>query len=189
MSGRRPRVLSWFQTKARPRAIALVTLIYLFFALAVMQPGAQKLEKLSGKPVEILDLQFGFTVEKAQAILSSYSSSALQAAATFLIWADTVYPLIYGLLLSMLLAYLYSKGRRQYVVLLPWLAVLVDFAENAGLYKVLTTFPNAAPGWIQYAAVCNAMKWILLGLTGLILVFGSLQRIVRYLLSVRKVAP
>lgn len=183
------RVITWFQQLARPRIIGLVTLAYLLFALGVMQPGAQKLEQLSGKPVDILDLQFGFRVEKAQSILSAYSVAALQEAATFLLWADTMYPLLYGLLLSLLQAVFFRKGRMQYFILTPLVAVLVDFTENYWLYKVLTRYPNEVESWIEYASVCNVVKWSLLGLTGLFLLFGCFQRLFQFLPSMRKVAP
>ncbi len=59
------RFITWFQQRARPRIIGMVTLAYLLCALGIMQPGVKKLEKLSGKPVDILDLQLGFSVEKS----------------------------------------------------------------------------------------------------------------------------
>lgn len=183
------RVITWFQQLARPRIIVLVTLAYLLLALGVMRPGAQKLEKLSGKRVDILDLQFGFSVEKAQSILSGYSAAALQEAATFLVWADTLYPLIYGILLSLLLAVFFRNGRMQFVVMVPVLVVLVDFAENYWLYKLLKSYPNEEVSCIEYASSCNALKWSLLGLSGLFLLFGCFRRLLQLLPSVRKVAP
>ncbi|MFN7300531.1 MAG: hypothetical protein ACK5U7_03555 [Bacteroidota bacterium] len=183
------RFITWFQQRARPRIIGMVTLAYLLCALGIMQPGVKKLEKLSGKPVDILDLQLGFSVEKAQSILSGYSAAALQEAATFLVWADTLYPLIYGLLLSLLLAVFFRKGRIQFVVMVPVLAVLVDFAENYWLYKVLNGYPKEEVSWIEYASACNTVKWSLLGISGVFLLFGSLQRLLRFLPSMREVAP
>jgi hypothetical protein len=183
------RVITWFQQLARPRILGSVTLAYLLFALGVMQPGAKKLEQLSGKPVDILDLQFGFSVEKAHSILSAYSVTALQEAATFLVWADTLYPLIYGILLSLLLAVFFQKGRMQYLILIPLVAVLVDFMENYWLYKVLTSYPNELKSWIENASVCNVVKWSSLGLTGLLLLFGCFRRLLQLRPSVRKVAP
>lgn len=183
------RVIGWFQQAAKPRMLLLATVVYLMVAFGLMQPGAKKLEQLSGQPVKILDLQVGFTQEEAQTILAVYTPAARLEAARFLLWADTIYPLVYGMLIALLLAFLFRSGRFQYLVLLPLLAVLVDFAENYWLYQVLNGYPNEKTAWILWASVCNVLKWGLLGLAGLACLVGFGMRMVQRFPSVRKVAP
>lgn len=183
------RLILRLQQLAQPGIILLSMVSFLVVAVGVMQPGAKKLEKLSGKPVEILDLQWGFSQQAARGILAEYTPAALQAAATFLVWADTLYPLVYGTMIALWLAFLFRKGIWQYLVLLPMLVVLVDFAENYWLYKVLTAYPREEGSWILYASLCNGVKWGLLGIAGLACLGGFGNRLYRFLLSVRKVAP
>ena len=166
------------QRLAKPKCVLVALAAVVFMAVGVMNPCAAKLEKLSGQPIKILDLQFGFSPNKAKTILSAYSPAARLEAARFLIWADTLYPIAYGIFLALLMAFLHRKGIWQFGMFLPICAVLIDYVENYLLYKILIGFPAENDDWIYLASACNQMKWSLIGLTGIAVIAGLLRRLI-----------
>lgn len=178
-------LIARIQRMSGPRSLMVATIAFLALALGVMQPGAARIESLSNKPLKILDLQFGFSPEQASTILADYTPESRKAAAQFLLWADTLYPLVYGVWIALLMAALFRNGLWRFLVLLPFLVVIVDFGENFFLYKVLTDYPEVSRANLSAASVFNTVKWSLLALAGLFLLTGTVLRLKVFLLSIR----
>jgi hypothetical protein len=177
------RFILWLQEMARPGLLLRLTLFYLSMVLLVMQPGAARIEALSEKSLRILDLQFGLSPALALEILADYSQASRDAAAAFLVWADTIYPLSYAALLALLLAFLFRGRKWAYLSLFPLLAALVDFCENFFLYQLLTEYPEAPHSILLGASICNTLKWSLIGVTGVAVIAGLIRRLIPKMLE------
>ncbi len=86
--------------------------VLLFFALQmlfsiVIMPAASGSD---AHDLPILDLQFFYTPEQAYEIIGAYTPSMRQAAAVTRLTLDVVYPLVYGMLLSLLLVLTFRRA-------------------------------------------------------------------------------
>lgn len=96
-------------------------------------------------PCKSLDMFFtGFTPHVAVAHLNSLGSEGIARCRNAL-WPDLVYPLIYALLFSSVLAWLVlwvGTRRWLWLVALPWVGMALDYAENVCLGVVLYAWPR-----------------------------------------------
>ncbi len=104
---------------------------------------------------------------------------------------DVVWPLAYGLLLWTGIAYLGSmirvvrQTRLRYVVLLPPLAVLLDFLENTSASVVMFFYPARIPIIPELAPMFTFGKWVTIGISYLILAGLALWVVVQTVKTMR----
>ena len=67
------KIAEFFWRIAGLKTFLTALLIYIAFAGGVMRTGLQQIQQISGKPVQVLDLQFSYTPEKARAIIGEYN--------------------------------------------------------------------------------------------------------------------
>jgi len=142
-------------------------LIYIVFGAYIMPQGAQKIQELSGKKVEILDLQFSYTPEKAKAIIANYSNISRDFAAKFEMIADTFYPVSYTFLFLVIIGWVFKSlavygFRIRYIHLLPFLVMAVDYGENACIITMLKSFPDFSDSLAVISSLFTSLKWCLL---------------------------
>ncbi|MDG5760637.1 hypothetical protein QA600_14970 [Natronococcus sp. A-GB1] len=88
---------------------------------------------------------------------------------------DVVWPLAYGWFLWAGIAYFGQAAERpqvRYTVLLPILAVLLDFMENTSASIVMALYPDRAPVLAHLVPVFTFAKWVVIGLS--FTAFGAL---------------
>lgn len=156
---------------ATARALWIALAAYIAMAM-VMSWGAGRMNALSGKQVEILDLQPGYTPERVQAILSQYTPEALAFAAWFNLIADTLYPLAYTALFVVIIARLCRKVVPQHpawrwLLLLPFPIPIIDYLENAGIVQLIWQYPDLKVSTIHLASFFTTLKWGMVGLAAL----------------------
>jgi hypothetical protein len=142
-------------------------LIYVVFAGYVMPQGAKAIQKVCGKKVEILDLQFSYTPERAKAILSEYTFLGRCEAAKFELWGDTLYPIAYTFLFLTIMGWVFKSlavydFRVRYIHLFPFLVLIADYSENVGIIKMLKTYPNFSDSLVAVSSLFTSLKWSLL---------------------------
>lgn len=151
--------------------------LYLFFGGYVMPTGLKTMQEMAGKPVEVLDLQFYYTEADAKAILSEYGPELLKRAAVFEVIADSLYPIVYTYLFIIMLAWLYKsvavyRPVVAHIHLLPFVVMLADYCENTGIVRMLLTYPDFGATLPGITTVFTMLKWSVLGLEGVLIVFG-----------------
>jgi hypothetical protein len=132
-----------------------------------MPKGAQMIQQISGKKVEMLDLQFTYTPERARAIIRDYGVSARWEAASFELWADTLYPLAYTFLFLIIMGWVFKSlsvygVRVKYIHLLPFLVLFADYSENACIIRMLKTYPDFSDNLAVASSFFTSLKWSLL---------------------------
>lgn len=159
---------------------AFVVLSASTIALGLANPKNEIIKKLCGDYVST-DSSL-YSIEKAANMFARYREDAaiLAAHRTFLRAHDRIYPLCYAIPLVLLLAYFYpipeQGGARRYgwVVLLPLLAMVFDYAENQTILSVLEAVGKKEPvplTLLKVARVFTALKIGLL-LVSLLLLCG-----------------
>lgn len=132
----------------------------------------------------IVALQLAFTKENFANIIRQWGTSGVGAYQTATVWIDSWFPLAYALLLSSLIAVLTARaggratrfGRALFA--LPWLAMVLDWLENA-LHLILLHNPGELSATlVLVASLAAAIKWGLIAVTILALIFCLLGPLV-----------
>ncbi len=120
-----------------------------------------------------LDVRLGYTTAVAQAAIAPLSPAQRDAAARAHLTLDVLYPLVYGLFFALLLMRLWPRRR---VWLLAGAVVLADLTENGLLAALYWTYPRELR-LIPMASTVTTLKWILVAVVFVALVWGGLQRL------------
>jgi hypothetical protein len=163
-------------------AIVLL-IIYLIFNAAVMGWGAKKMNSLSGKDVQVLDLCLtGYSPSEVKTYLSDYTPEARSFAAKFNAIADTAYPILYTIMLSVVMAWVYKTRIIQhksfgYLLLLPILMMLLDFLENYHIIILLREFPGIREEMVKAGSMLTVAKWGMFGIVLVVIVSGIIVKV------------
>jgi len=155
------KLVGSLEALAKGKNIAIAGAAYAALAMILSRGGA-RLEEIAGSGC-ILDLRKHFTEAEAFAVLSQYGDEGRRLYIRLAL-VDTIYPLAYGALFSLVLAFLLPRAFSptsplRKLALLPALAVGMDYLENAGLITMTVTFPERWPRLGMAAGLFNAAKW------------------------------
>lgn len=159
--------------------------IYIAFNAGVMGWGTKHINALSGKKVQVLDLCFtGYSPEEVNGYLSEYSPSARSFAATFNVTADSLYPIVYTVVFSLVMAWVYKRRilanhRVGYLLLLPLFTMLVDFLENLHIIPMLRLYPEIPERIVIAGSILTTTKWAMVWLMLAIILAGLVLKVLK----------
>ncbi len=157
------QISHFFYQRVNPRLLGLFLFLEVFFA-GFLLPRCEKWIIPAGAKARILDLSFGFTPDQAYQSLEAYGEVGRQRYLLVESLADTAYPLVYTglfiLILSTLLRGIFPESSRWSLLnLWPLVAMLADYAENAGIISMLANYPNRLAGAAVWASSAGMCKW------------------------------
>lgn len=126
----------------------------------------------SGEMIKLLDVMFNYDQEQAYRHLEAYGDNGRTVCLFTTLVVDTLFPLIYGAFLALLLARLFRETRYRFFILLPILVMLVDYIENTHTALLLINFPDQMPLVVYTGSFFTSAKWILLGIILMSISFG-----------------
>ena len=139
----------------------------------VIDPFSAKLAALSGGS-GLIDLLLVYSPETAFSLIGTYGDEGRAAYSHFTSTGDLVFPVTYGLLLSLAMSWLLQRGtaatsRLRLLNLLPVAAWAFDWLENAMILTLLGQYPDrpVVVAWI--ASFATLAKWLMSALTVLCL--------------------
>ncbi|HEY0380140.1 MAG TPA: hypothetical protein VGC87_24715 [Pyrinomonadaceae bacterium] len=94
---------------------------------------------------------------------------------------DVAFPIIYGSLFATLLILLYGRLGAKYLVLVPLLNVLFDFAENFTLSGLALRFDGKVQPLAKLAAIFTRIKSLLFSVSVLLIALGIVINLVERL--------
>lgn len=121
-----------------------------------------------------LDMRFSYSPEKAYQILSEYSDDERSRYILVELTLDILYPIVYSLCISFVLFLLHKSTR---IAKVPLLLIAIDFAENILIVTLLSYYPTKLPTIVSFASFFTSMKWLLLLICALLLVYGLVRKI------------
>ena len=124
-----------------------------------------------------LDLQFFYTPEKAYSWVEAYGVEGRIQYRNILLTADIAWPMLYTLLLSCPITWLFKRSvaegsKAQLLNVVPFGALLVDYLENACIVTMLSIFPSEPTVLAWMATACTTVKWLFVGASVLVLLVG-----------------
>jgi hypothetical protein len=149
--------------KANGKNVLLALAAFLVFNALILPTAEQHIKAYSGG-VGVLDLQLGYTPDKAYDMVAAYGEQGRQLYAMVEIIADTFYPLIYTLFFCLLISFIYQKTTQvgtklRLINLVPLLSMGFDYLENSCILTLLLTFPNRYNVVAQIGSVFTLLKW------------------------------
>lgn len=159
---------------AIPKIVLPLGGLFLFFSLYLFPAYQSEINELIGKEFQLLDTRFSYT--KADVLLTFEEIGAKGRAQYKFISGciDMIYPIVYGLFLSLLLLMLAKKipnRKGRLLCCIPFIAVLFDYIENASVLRMLNTYPNITDLQIMIGSTATSMKWTFIVLS-LLFVIG-----------------
>lgn len=132
--------------------------------------------KLAG--VEPIDASFGHSPRAVEQSITECRARAQAYYPRFFV-LDLIFPVAYALTLSLALAFVLRRAMpresaSRELSLLPFLAALADYSENFSVLALYLTHPKTSAALANSVALSNAAKWLLLHLSLLLLVAGSM---------------
>lgn len=129
---------------------------------------------------QALDLLFYYTPEKAYHILTSYDETARLAYISGSRSIDALYPVYYATLFGLILTYFCSRclplsSRQQVLRLLPYVAMMADWLENAGIVTMLRNLPQKTDALATITAMLTTTKWLFVIISILLCAYFALM--------------
>lgn len=123
----------------------------------------------------ILDFEFGYSMDKANHMLTVLGEDGRRFYLTKIIPIDFPFPFAYMLCyagwISLLVKYIAPLSAAKYLTFVPLFAMLFDWIENIGIILMLSNYPNMPMLAIYTASISGILKTLFtLGSISIILV-------------------
>ncbi|MGB0383737.1 MAG: hypothetical protein ACPGWR_02850 [Ardenticatenaceae bacterium] len=163
---------SRIRTLATLRNVILLLFVFVIFSILIFNYGfiPAIIERAQG--ADILDNTFNYSAEDVYQLFSTYGDEGRRLYLLYLLLFDFVYPVLFALSNSVLLAYilerLFTEVRFfRYLYLMPFVVLLLDYAENIGILTLLLNYPNQL---VEFVSVISAITMLKLGVVNLLFV-------------------
>ena len=137
----------------------LTNVIYLFMLLVTIP---KTMEFSNG--MKLLDmLPTGYNQDYVNKLFSKLGENGREIYLTTQIPVDMIYPLLFGLTYSLLLAYFLKKLNKlkspfTYLSLLPIIAGIADYLENIGIITILNNYPDLTETTVNVTNTFSVIK-------------------------------
>lgn len=156
------------------RNVILLFVVFVMFSVIIFNFGfiPAIMERSSG--ADILDNTFNYSAEDVYDLFSTYGNEGRRLYLSYLLLFDFVYPVLFALSNSVLLAYiltgLFPDVRfLRYLYLMPFVAIVFDYVENIGIVTLLLNYPNQL---VQLAAITSTITMLKLALVNILFVIS-----------------
>jgi hypothetical protein len=158
------KVLNRIQHWATRRNILLALALFVILNAGILPVAGARIESYSGG-IGPLDLRAAYTADQAYTALAAYGDAGRQFYLLTLLTVDLLYPLTYAVFFSLTIAYclepvLPPEHTLRRAALLPWVGMLADYVENAGLAWLLLNYPHRLDGLAAFTSTATTVKWI-----------------------------
>ncbi len=161
------RIVDTSESLASARMLGLATATFILFLTVVLPEEASRNAAYFGdNPTP--DGSFIYSASDLYDMASAYGATGRQYYIRSRFTFDIVWPLAYGWFLWAGIAYFgraITHSRLRYVVVLPLIAVLLDFMENTSASIVMAFYPDRLPVLSQLVPLFTFGKWVVIGLS------------------------
>ena len=136
------------------RAFAVLMLAYVVVFGAILLTLTDLTAHTRG--IGILDFDIGYSVERVAEVFGAYGEPGIALYGRIQL-LDILNPALYTLIFAIVLNVLWQV-RAAWVVLLPLLAGLLDYAENITLALLARSFPELSSGLVGFSSTLSLVK-------------------------------
>lgn len=126
--------------------------------------------------LQLLDVKpLGYDYAYVETLMDKLGPEGRLAYKTQQIPVDMVYPILFGIALSLLMAYVLKRLIPEesplfVICFLPFLAAALDYLENFGILKILNEFPSFSPDQVATLSQLTVWKSVITTLVFLIII-------------------
>lgn len=153
----------WLIQSANWKFIVPLSVLVLFFNLYLFPSTTVTFQ---GKSLQPLDLKMAYSKNEVTELFSKMGEDGRAAYYTSTMIADSIYPLVYTLLLCLLFVFFIkmignNHSTFYFLLLFPIGIMLSDFAENINTMHMLRSFPLIDEGSAKRGSFFSSLKWYL----------------------------
>ncbi len=162
---------------------------YIFLILLIFYVIIPKFtfRKLPVTPDRFLEMKFHYSPSKAQKILETYPFNLKLKYVYTALTVDYVYPIIYFLMFSILIYWIFRALRVSYkkikiIMFLPFFQMIFDLFENISISTAIINLKTNPKPFLYIASFSTSLKWLFFFLTsftilttGIFLIFKNLK--------------
>lgn len=147
------------------RSIILLVFVFVIISIIIFNFGFIPAITQHSKGAEILDNTFNYTPEHVYQLFSVYGDEGRRLYLAYLLIFDFVYPILFALTNTVLLAYLFehlfpNTGFFRYLYLIPLVTLPLDYMENIGILTLLLSYPTQLAGVVAITSSITMTKLI-----------------------------
>jgi len=156
--------------------VVVATIIFVVFITSILPGEKAKMDTYAGE-VGTIDLSFFPLPDQVYAMAEAYGEDGRHKYIVSRVSLDIVWPLAYTFFMVSLITFclvrVHGSDSRWVNLNLSVVAVLLlDFIENGLAAFVMAAYPDRFDGIVYIMAAITATKWIMMGVTGLVMLYG-----------------
>jgi hypothetical protein len=158
--------LSKFSTTKNIIISAVIFILFIILFLTKFTPVEKKVCQGLPENAVILDLEPGYSADRAYEILENLNESGRKTYFRNLLTIDMAFPVIYGFFFSILIASLLRKIINKnsiavYLILLPFAASISDIMENIIISIMISGYPARLIQLAKIASFITGIKFVI----------------------------
>ncbi|MEZ4707806.1 MAG: hypothetical protein R3A44_11395 [Caldilineaceae bacterium] len=150
-------ILLFIQKIATPKGFAILFALYVVVFGAILLTLAQLTAHTGG--IGILDFDRGYTAERVAEVFGSYGKQGM-ALYTRIQLLDLLNPALYSLFFAAIIHLLWRNHSAiaAWIVLFPFWAGLLDYAENVTLFLLTRSYPKLSTELVRLSSTLSIIK-------------------------------
>lgn len=170
------RFSDWLRMVSTGWAVLAAVAIFSLFSVLVLPGQSTAAEGVSGDAGSP-DTSFYYSADDLYRMAEAYGEEGRRAYVRARFTFDVVWPLVYTVFLVTVISWVFRKAfapdsRWQRANLLPVLGAVFDLLENVSTSLVMLRYPESTVVLALLAPIFTASKWLLLGVSFLLLAAG-----------------
>ena len=174
---------------AKSVPILSLLVLFMFFTFFLFPKYSNQLNEIAGEQVQILDKYLNYTKAQVTDLFTKIKAEGRDLHHFITSCIDMIYPLVYGPFLMLLTAFFMRKVNPKirrglfFAFLIPFLLMLIDYAENFTTLQLLSSFPNLDDRIINRGSKLANLKLILILISLGMVLFSALFWLLQYVLE------
>jgi hypothetical protein len=156
-------------------------LVYMSFNAYFLKNAEEKINSLSGNKIGVIDLTFGFDVQKTLGMVAAYSAEARSFYARTELTTDILYPIVYAFFFGIILTLLFKNktyAPSPWINILPFISLVFDYLENICIVTLLNAYPKQNYTMAVLCELVKLCKWIVFGLILILILYGLIRFVI-----------
>ena len=172
-------ISNYLQRLSNARFLALFLLLFSSFPLYFFQNARDKINELSGKSTDAIDITFGFDPQHTLSLVEAYGDAARAYYAQMEMTTDLAFPTVSAFLFGIILTMLFRGQSMVRAQLLPFASMFLDYSENICILSMLYSYPQQSIYLATLCEIFKMLKWLTLSVVLILVVYGILMKLFR----------
>lgn len=138
---------------------------------------------IADQNLPIIDLQMDYNPENIASIVAMHTGKAKEAAIKAHVITDSIYPIVYFFLFSIILSLIFYKWKInpwfKWLNIVPLGIIIFDYFENFMIIKMLNNTPADISHLATYCSLFTMVKWFFTAITFLLVIAGIITNLLK----------